>query len=183
MGVGPAYWRPGALVRAALNKPALSKHMGCVRFLFKGVGIGLLGLRLNDGVAYPVADALTERGIPFVWISGESNATRPPHNARPETLSGSCTPSFPSKPRGVSPRQSKTSRSVCPVVAPSVSDGARAALTLSGGKRSKYEKSPRLSARWGTSTVVAAMPDREVMTRSRTRCGSQDLWCFCLAGE
>ena len=164
MGVGPAYWRPGALVRAALNKPALNKHMGCVRFLFKGVGIGLLGLRLNDGVAYPVADALTERGIPFVWISGESNATRPPHNARPETLSGSCTPSFPSKPRGVSPRQSKTSRSVCPVVAHRVGCGR-----AGKGQLVEVEQSKRLfaSACWGRPAV--SRKHRRLLTLAR--------WC------
>ena len=53
---------------------------------------------------------------------------------------------------------------VFPLVALSVSDGARTALPLPGAKLSKTQDSPELSARWGTSAVVAAMADREVLT-------------------
>jgi CheY-like chemotaxis protein len=44
----------------------------------------VLDINLDGQMAYPVADALADAGIPFVWVTGYSQASLPErHRARP----------------------------------------------------------------------------------------------------
>ena len=59
--------------------PALSLVRG------EAIDAALLDVNLSHGeTAYPVADALTARGVPFAFVTGYGRAAlRDPHRARP----------------------------------------------------------------------------------------------------
>lgn len=48
------------------------------------IDIGLLDVNLGRTLVFPVADVLSQRGIPFVFVSGYGeSALQPPHQDRP----------------------------------------------------------------------------------------------------
>jgi CheY-like chemotaxis protein len=58
--------------------PAPMVDQALLTIAAQGIDLALLDVHLGDEKVYPVADALAERGVPFVFLTGYSSEMLPP---------------------------------------------------------------------------------------------------------